>query len=436
MNFETDRLFPMAHCMEMTPFTFFPLSPRIKAKTRGTVSQILKKKAINVFNVLNFEPLLSCCRVHLEHTPSFFFFWSQNRFYCQQILMPRITPGVWGLKEEGVERGRNDTLASREGYNWRSESVFSRNNKNWVGCLVGRAEVGFHTKFQFSSFLSIAFLLRPICVRRSPECLESLRRIMIGIWSEGLEYHWVLLCFQAARMSERGVADGSVSQKSGEPAWWGVGGTSTWDLGAGGGVIHGSVQSWRNSPGPAEKVEEVGTIRGSLDQIQSLVILRRIPALMEFFASKALKEKRKRCSSCHSSLAKFYGRFISDSHFMLFFLELGRQPKPVLNTFERRTALLWNGKLFFSLQLSRLLFVPPRRDARRCFVSALCQCLGVVDGLATSLSNPRDALLFLHLLSLFPLLFFFHLNKSIGSKRHFKWVRQEGARVWFLYLSE
>ena len=42
-----------------------------------------------------------------------FFFWSQNRFYCQQILMPRITPGVWGLKEEGMERGRNDMLASR-----------------------------------------------------------------------------------------------------------------------------------------------------------------------------------------------------------------------------------------------------------------------------------------------------------------------------------
>ena len=74
MNFETDRLFPMAHCMEMTPFTFFPLSPRIKAKTRGTVSQILKKKAINVFNVLNFEPLLSCCSVHLEHPPLLFFF--------------------------------------------------------------------------------------------------------------------------------------------------------------------------------------------------------------------------------------------------------------------------------------------------------------------------------------------------------------------------
>ena len=376
MNFETDRLFPMAHCMEMTPFTFFPLSPRIKAKMRGTVSQILKKKAINVFNVLNFEPLLSCCRVHLEHTPSFFFFWSQNRFYCQQILMPRITPGVWGLKEEGVERGRNDTLASREGYNWRSESVFSRNNKNWVGCLVGRAEVGFHTKFQFSSFLSIAFLLRPICVRRPPECLESLRRIMIGIWSEGLEYHWVLLCFQAARMSERGVADGSVSQKSGEPAWWGVGGTSTWELGAGGGVIHGSVQSWRNSPGPAEKVEEVGTIRGSLDQIQSLVILRRIPALMEFFASKALKEKRKRCSSCHSSLAKFYGRFISDSHFMLFFLELGRQPKPVLNTFERRTALLWNGKLFFFFTA----FAAPVCSSATGCEALLCVCTLSVPG--------------------------------------------------------
>ena len=40
-------------------------------------------------------------------------------------------------------------------------------------------------------------------------------------------------------MSERGVTDGSVSQKSGEPAWWGGGGN--FHLRAGVGVIHGSV---------------------------------------------------------------------------------------------------------------------------------------------------------------------------------------------------
>ena len=38
MNFETDWLFPLAHRMEMTPFRFFRLSPRIKAKMRGTDS--------------------------------------------------------------------------------------------------------------------------------------------------------------------------------------------------------------------------------------------------------------------------------------------------------------------------------------------------------------------------------------------------------------
>ena len=181
------------------------------------------------------------------------FFWSQNRFYCQQILRPRLTPGVWGLKEEGVERGRNHILASWEGYNWRSESIFSwNNNKTGLGCLVRRAEIGFHTKFQFSSFLSIAFLLRPIRVRRSPECVESLRRIMIGIWSEGLEYHWVLLCFQAARMKEElqtGVLVRIVGSQLG--GVWG-----DFHLRAGGGVIHGSVQCCRNSPGPAEKLRK------------------------------------------------------------------------------------------------------------------------------------------------------------------------------------
>ena len=138
-----------------------------------------------------------------------------------------------------------------------------KQQQNWVGCLVRRAEIGFHTKFQFSSFLSIAFLLCPIRVRRSPECLESLRRIMIGIWSEDLEYHWVLLCFQAARMREE-LQTGVLVRKVGSQLGgvWG-----DFHLRAGGGVIHGSVQCCRNSPGPAEKVEEVGTIGGSLDQI-------------------------------------------------------------------------------------------------------------------------------------------------------------------------
>ena len=39
---------------------------------RHRQSQILKKKAIHFFNVLNFEPSLSCCHVYLENT--FFFF--------------------------------------------------------------------------------------------------------------------------------------------------------------------------------------------------------------------------------------------------------------------------------------------------------------------------------------------------------------------------
>ena len=57
------------------------------------------------------------------------------------------------------------------------------------------------------------------------------------------------------------------------------------------------------------KAEEVSTIRGSLDQIQSLVILRRVPALMEFFASKALKEKRKRMQFLPFQLSKILWAF-------------------------------------------------------------------------------------------------------------------------------
>ena len=156
---------------------------------------------------------------------------------------------------------------------------------------------------------------------------------------------------------------------------------------------------------------------------------------MEFFASKALKEKWKRCSSCHSSLAKFYGRFISDSHFMFFFLKLGRQPKPVLNTFERRTALLWNGKVFFFTASAAVcssttgcesrpwvcaLSAP---GSRRWFVNAVLQPKGRAFVSSSTEFVPS-------------FLFSFHLNKNIRSKRHFKWVRQEGARVWFLYLSQ
>ena len=156
---------------------------------------------------------------------------------------------------------------------------------------------------------------------------------------------------------------------------------------------------------------------------------------MEFFASKALKEKRKRCSFCHSSLAKFYGRFISDSHFMLFFLELGRQPKPVLNTFERRTALLWNGKLFFFTAAA----APVPSSASGC-EALLSVCTLSAPGSRRCFGNvvlqPKGRSFVSSSTKFVPSSFFLSLKKSIGSKRHFKWVRQEGARVWFLYLSE
>lgn len=143
------------------------------------------------------------------------------------------------------------------------------------------------------------------------------------------------------------------------------------------------------------------------------------------FVSNTLEKKRKRCSSCFSSLTKLYGHFISDSHFMLFFLKFGRQPKPVLNTFEKRIVLLWNGETVFYSFGSCLFLHNWIWCTAWClyFVSAWeslmdWQCRSLTQGtlfcfftcwvcsLSTSFS------------------FFFHLNKNICSKRHFKWVRQ------------
>lgn len=64
-----------------------------------------------------------------------------------------------------MERGRISTVAIRG-----AKSIFSRkDNKKRVGCLVGRAEVGSHNKFQFSSVLSTAVLLHPhACQKMAP----------------------------------------------------------------------------------------------------------------------------------------------------------------------------------------------------------------------------------------------------------------------------
>lgn len=78
----------------------------------------------------------------------------------------------WSMRAEGGRCGEREKQPSGKERRIQSEepSLFSpeMTTKKWVGCLVGRAEVGSH-KFQFSSVLSTAFLPRPHpCQKMAP----------------------------------------------------------------------------------------------------------------------------------------------------------------------------------------------------------------------------------------------------------------------------
>lgn len=125
------------------------------------------------------------------------------------------------------------------------------------------------------------------------------------------------------------------------------------------------------------------------------------------FVFNTMEEMLKRCSFCLSGVANFVGvLFWQPFHASL--PKAWEAAEAVLNTLEKRTALLCCGErvfvCLFVYSFDFCLFL--REGMWRAAASALCQCLGVVSGLAVSLSSPRD-LSFLHLLSLFLLSFLF-----------------------------